>query len=160
MAERVYPSGTPAVPLEEARRSRAERRLRSLGIVRATAAGTPSELLAVVDIGEPATVEGVPGVWWVDPEALEQLGRPFIGRTGFLSPCDRLVHDRVRAAELFEFDYVLEMYKLKAQRRWGYVALPILHGDRLVGRSMLRRIGGAACSSCTPSTKTSRSLVP
>lgn len=41
---------------------------------------------------------------------------------------------RVRAQELFEFEYVLEMYKPQAQRRWGYFALPILHEDRLVGK--------------------------
>jgi uncharacterized protein YcaQ len=36
--------------------------------------------------------------------------------------------------DLFEFDYTLEMYKPKAKRRWGYYALPILHGDQLLGK--------------------------
>jgi hypothetical protein len=42
--------------------------------------------------------------------------------------------DRVRAEELFDFEYTLEMYKHAAKRRWGYYALPILHEDRLVGK--------------------------
>ena len=51
-----------------------------------------------------------------------------------LSPFDRLLHDRKRTVELFEFDYQLEMYKPAAKRRWGYFALPILYDDRLVGK--------------------------
>ena len=39
-----------------------------------------------------------------------------------------------RMAELFCFDYQLEMFKPAARRRWGYFALPILDGDRLVGK--------------------------
>jgi uncharacterized protein YcaQ len=51
-----------------------------------------------------------------------------------LSPFDRLIQDRKRMLELFEFDYNLEMYKPAGKRRWGYYALPILDGDRLVGK--------------------------
>jgi len=82
-------------------------------------------------VGEPAVVEGVRGEWRVDPE---QLGRPFRGRAALLSPLDRLVYERKRMTEIFEFDYQLEMYKPVAKRRWGYWAMPILYGDRLVGK--------------------------
>jgi uncharacterized protein YcaQ len=58
----------------------------------------------------------------------------FQGRTALLSPFDRLIHNRPRAIDLFEFEYILEMYKPKAKRRWGYFALPVLHQDRLVGK--------------------------
>ncbi|WP_371408634.1 winged helix DNA-binding domain-containing protein [Micromonospora zamorensis] len=131
VARRVYPADTPVVPLEQARRARDERRLRALGIARRKAVPVPGEPAEVGDAGEPAVVEGVAGEWRVDPAA---LGQPFTGRTAVLSPFDRLVHDRVRLADLFEYEYVLEMYKPRASRRWGYFALPVLHSDRLVGK--------------------------
>ena len=122
---------TRCLPLEEARRLLDERRLRALGIARAKATKLPGEPIDVGEAGEPAVVEGVRGKWRVDPA---QLGQPFAGRAALLSPFDRLLADRKRMAELFEFDYILEMYKPAAKRRWGYYALPILYGDRLVGK--------------------------
>jgi uncharacterized protein YcaQ len=130
LAERIYPD-TPAVPLDEAMRIRAERRLKSLGIARAKGPACPVEPIDVGEVGEPAVVEGVKGQWRVDPE---QLGQRFAGRTALLSPLDRLVYDRKRMTELFQFDYQLEMYKPAAKRRWGYWALPILWGDELIGK--------------------------
>jgi uncharacterized protein len=131
LAERVYPADVDVPSVEEAERAKNERRLAALGIARQRSPKMPMEPNYVGDAGEPAVVEGTKGEWRVDPAA---LGDDFDGRTALLSPFDRLVHDRVRAEELFDFEYTLEMYKPAAQRRWGYFALPILHGDRLVGK--------------------------
>ena len=121
LAERVFPP-VSAVPAEEARRIRDERWLRALGIARPKFVG---------EAGTPVTVEGTKGVWRLDPEASAE---GFEGRTAILSPFDRLSHDRARALDLFDFEYTLEMYKPKENRRWGYFALPVLHEDALVGK--------------------------
>jgi len=130
LAERVYPDDS-VVPADEALRIRNERRLRALGIARGRGPECPVEPADVGEAGEPAVVEGVKGAWRVDPSL---PGQPFLGRAALLSPFDRLLHDRKRTVELFGFDYQLEMYKPAAKRRWGYFALPILYGDRLVGK--------------------------
>jgi uncharacterized protein len=130
LAERVYPDDL-VIPADQALRTRNERRLAALGIARARGPECPVEPADVGEVGEPAVVEGVKGAWRVDPA---QLGQPFSGRAALLSPFDRLIHDRKRTVELFQFDYQLEMYKPVASRRWGYYALPILYGDQLVGK--------------------------
>ena len=106
LAERWYPE-TETVALRDAERVLAERRFRSLG-VRHTAKG-----------------------WEAHPEATDGL---VPDRVTFLSPFDRLIHDRDRAEALFDFRYRLEMYVPKAKRQYGYYVLPILVRDRLVGR--------------------------
>ena len=52
----------------------------------------------------------------------------------FLSPFDNLFWAKGRDMQLWSFDQVLEAYKPRPTRRWGYFCMPILHGDRLVGR--------------------------
>lgn len=130
LAERLYPDD-PVVPEPEASRERRMRRLRSLGVARARTTQTPTEPNDVGDVGELAVIDGVRGQWRVDPA---QLGRDFAGRTALLSPFDRLVFDRKRMLELFEFDYQLGIYTPAPKRRFGFYALPVLHEDRLVGK--------------------------
>lgn len=135
LPERVYPDVAP-LSLDEARRLRNERRLTALGLARAKAPEHPLEPTHVEEVGVEATIRGVRGTWHVDPAALELASteKNFAGRTALLSPFDRLSYDRVRALELFDFEYTLEMYKPSEKRRWGYFALPVLHHDRFVGK--------------------------
>jgi uncharacterized protein YcaQ len=106
LADRWYPE-VETVPLKTAERLLEEQRFRAQG-VRLTKLG-----------------------WEAHPDAADG---PVPERVTFLSPFDRLIHDRDRAEALFDFHYRLEMYVPKAKREYGYYVLPILVGDRLVGR--------------------------
>jgi len=92
----------------------------------------------LIEDGElvPVTVEGVRGKRFVLREELEQLKAPPEPppSVAFLPPFDPLVWDRVLLGSLFGFDYVWELFVPPAKRRWGWYVLPILFGDRLVGR--------------------------
>jgi uncharacterized protein YcaQ len=107
LAERWYPE-LERIPWREARRQLAEQRFRALGVRLER-----GRLLA-----HPDATDGP-----VSPR-----------RVTFLSPFDRLVHDRNRTEALWRFRYRLEMYVPSAKREYGYYVLPILHGDRIVGR--------------------------
>jgi uncharacterized protein YcaQ len=134
LAERVYPADVVEVPWEEARRRRAEQVLRASGVIRDSVTSAPGELHTMPTVGEPVEIDGVPGRWRVDAEALAAAGEPFAGRTAILSPFDRLVFDRPRAEALWGFEYGVDMYKPVANRRWGPFALAVLHEERLVGK--------------------------
>jgi uncharacterized protein YcaQ len=106
LAERWHPEAE-SIPWPEARRRLEEKRLRSLGV----------------------TYEQ--DEWHAHPDAEDG---PVPKRVTFLSPFDRLIHDRDRAEALWDYRYRLEMYVPKAKREYGYYVLPILRGDRLIGR--------------------------
>lgn len=128
LAERVYPRDLPEYGDDEAARLLDERRLQAAGIAKQRSPWTP-----VGQAGEPATIEGLRTTWRVDPEALAAIEAEPAGRVAFLNPYDSLLFDRPRLRDIFEFEYVLEQFKPKPQRRYGYFAHPILMGDRFVG---------------------------
>jgi uncharacterized protein YcaQ len=128
LAERVYPKDLPEYDYDEAERMLAERRLRAAGIAKHKSPWTP-----VGEAGEPAEVEGMRQKYRVDPEAIAALEEDEGGRVAFLSPYDGMLFDRPRLREIFDFEYVLEQFKPKAQRKYGYFAHPILMGDRFMG---------------------------
>ena len=88
---------------------------------------------------EQVEVEGMArGKWFVhrdDTDLIERLERDeWEPRTVLLSPFDNLIRDRDRTLDLFDFHYRIEIYVPKNKRRFGYFAMPILHGDGLIGR--------------------------
>ena len=86
---------------------------------------------------EPVHVADQKGEWFIhtdDVPLLDQLDAVDISRTTLLSPFDNLICDRARTTQLFNFDFRIEIYTPPAKRKFGYYVLPILHGDRLIGR--------------------------
>lgn len=96
----------------------------------------------------PVTLEGARGVHYVPasdlplletiadggvPAAWTPLDTTTAQEAVFLAPLE-VVSAGGRAKELFDFEYLWEVYKPAAKRRWGYYTLPILYGDRLVAR--------------------------
>ncbi len=128
VGERVYPADLPTLDADEAERELERRRLQALGLAR-----QKSSWSGVGLAGEEARVEGSAWKWRVDPAALAALDDDPGGRVAILNPYDRMLFDRPRLVELFDFEFVLEQFKPASQRRYGYFAHPILIGDRFAG---------------------------
>jgi hypothetical protein len=152
------------VPEREQRRHLLLSRYRAHGLLGASGSGElwlgigrgplRAELRAeLVDRGEivPVAVEGLKGPRFVVADELPllaqaereiaaedagALARPGDGAPGasFLAPLDPIMWDREALEPLYGFEYRWEVYTPAAKRRWGYYVLPILFGDRLVGR--------------------------
>ncbi|MBF6605350.1 MAG: YcaQ family DNA glycosylase [Chloroflexi bacterium] len=163
LAERLFPPEILATrpPEREQRRHRLLSRYRAHGLLgtggqaelwfgvhpdgASGRAGLRDDLVESGDL-VPIRVEGVRGDRFIvatDAHFLEAAtaevagGVPPGGRppgVALLAPLDPLVWDRDLLRALFGFDYVWEVYVPERKRRWGYYVLPILFGDRLVGR--------------------------
>jgi uncharacterized protein len=156
LTEHCLPAWAPTrrPPEREVVRLAAQRSLRALGVATArdidrhfTAGRYPDLAAALAGLERAGRVEQVrltgdgaehPGPWYVHADDLLLLERLRSGdwrpRTTLLSPFDNLLIDRERTERLFGFHFRMEIYVPRPARRYGYYVLPILHGDRLVGR--------------------------
>jgi uncharacterized protein YcaQ len=156
LSERCLPEWTPRERLteQEVTRRAAERALRALGVARERdiqrhfIRGRYQALPAVLrEMERQGTIErvqirngagGWSGDWFVhaaDIPLAEGLARgEWEPRTALLSPFDNLICDRARTRQIFDFDYTIEIYTPAHKREFGYYVLPILHGERLIGR--------------------------
>jgi len=156
LAERWLPAWAPArrPPEREVVRLAAQRSLRALGVATArdidrhfTAYRYPGLAAVLASLERSGRIERVRlttdgaernGPWYVHADDLPLLERLEAGdwrpRTTLLSPFDNLIINRERTERLFGFSFRLEIYVPKTARRHGYYVLPVLHGDRFIGR--------------------------
>jgi len=159
LTERLYPAELleRQIPEREQHRHRLLSRYRGHGLLGASGPGElwvamakePSrrdlrmELLERGDL-VPVAVEGFKAERYVLPVDLPMLdeaeadaaAHPVMTQPGvtFLAPLDPLMWDRSLLGPLWSFDYIWEVYTPQHKRRWGYYVLPLLFGDRIVGR--------------------------
>jgi uncharacterized protein YcaQ len=156
LSERVLPEWAPRDRLteREVTRRAVERALRALGVGTARhiqyhfICGRYPYLPHILDeLQREGRVQKVeirdgrdswPGEWYVHSDVVPRLDRVsdhgWEPRTVLLSPFDNLICDRLRTERLWDFDYRIEIYVPKPKRKYGYYVLPILHGEKLIGR--------------------------
>ncbi len=157
IAERFLPDWTPreSLPKHEIVRLATQKAIRALGVaqpahiryhfMRGTYDNLPKVLDELEAEGRIQQVqlsgdggEPFPGPWYLHTDVLPLLERLEAGdwqpRTSLLSPFDNLICDRARTELLWDFHFRIEIYVPQAKRQYGYYVLPILHGDRLIGR--------------------------
>lgn len=152
LQERVLPGwdDSATLPPDEVRRRHVLDAVRALGVAparwvadyfRIPKKGVPQPLEQLADEGLllRASVAGWKGPAFIHPANLPLAERAAAGElratcTTLLSPFDPVVWDRARAFELYDFHYRIEVYTPAERRAFGYFTLPILHGDRVVGR--------------------------
>jgi uncharacterized protein YcaQ len=155
LAERCLPTWTSYDPLPEHEvvSRAAQKSLRALGVAterhiyehftQGRYPGLADVLSELESTGQIVRVriqseEGeLPGNWFIHADSLpllEQMVLKWEPRTTLLSPFDNLICNRKRTQLLFDFSYQSEIYTPKEKRRFGYYVMPILYGDRLIGR--------------------------
>ena len=119
----------------------AEYALRALGVARTrdverhfTIGRYPGLDLERAGWARPVRVEGGNEQWWVHQDVLGLLDEEWQPRTTLLSPFDNLICDRKRTERLWSFGYRNEMYVPKHKRQFGCYVMPVLAGERLIGR--------------------------
>jgi hypothetical protein len=156
LSEQVLPDWTPREEIthHESTRRAVQITLRALGVATMQqikvhfVRGFYPELVSVLrELEHEGTIQRVQikgddddwkGTWYIhrDDLALAQEieAGDWSGRTVLLSPFDNLICDRKRTEQLWDFYFRLEIYTPKHKRQYGYFVLPVLHGDRLIGR--------------------------
>ncbi len=101
----------------------------------------PAQMVKAGDLVQ-VTLPGVKKSYFAAPQWFEHTVAEPDDRMRVLGPLDPLLWDRDLVKQLFHFDYVWEVYKPEAQRKWGWYVCPLLHRGHLVGRLEAHREDG------------------